>query len=525
MSRRLTALLVLIVVLPTGVLAWLAIRGVRYERGRVAGQLRAAAESRLADVDARIQRVLEDRARRLLEVEVFSTGDTDGWREFARTTPEVTQVAVQAADGRLLHPPLDSGLSDAERDFLLRIRQILVERLLGSQTERIGDVDTQQVSLPAADHGWYAWYWDTGLHLIFWRRDSSGRLIAVELDRVRLLADLLVELSTDPGRAESSTSWGRIVLEDSQGRVIFQSAAAATEAISVDVVERRLSPPLGAWNLRAEYWAGGTVGALGTFLRLAGLIMVAALLAGLAFIFHRESSRELREASERVGFVNQVSHELRTPLTNIRLYAELLERRLAEDDENRSYLDIIVAESGRLSRLIGNVLSFARRNRGSLVIYPVEGLVDDTLRSVVDQFRPSLEGKGIEIALDMAAPRPIRFDPDAVEQVVGNLLSNVEKYAGGGKMVEIASRQTEMKTVVRVVDHGPGIPAKRQEAVFEPFVRLSDRLTEGVSGTGIGLAIARELALLQGGELRLLATEVGACFELELPDDGQGGSA
>ena len=253
--------------------------------------------------------------------------------------------------------------------------------------------------------------------------------------------------------------------------------------------------------------------------------MVAALLAGLAFIFHRESSRELREASERVGFVNQVSHELRTPLTNIRLYAELLQRRLDDDDENGSYLEIIVAESGRLSRLIGNVLSFARRDRGALTIYPVEGLVDDTLRSVVDQFRPSLEGKGIEISLDLAAARPFRFDPDAVEQVVGNLLSNVEKYAGGGKTVEIASRQSGMKTVVRVADHGPGIPAGREEAVFEPFVRLSDRLTEGVSGTGIGLAIARELARLHGGELRLLATEVGACFELELPDDGQGGSA
>jgi signal transduction histidine kinase len=524
-SRRLTALLVLIVVLPTGVLAWLAIRGVRDERGRVAGQLRAAAESRLADVDARIQRVLEDRARRLLEVGVFSTGDTDGWREFARTTPEVTQVAVQAADGRLLHPPLESGLSDAERDFLLRIRQILVGRLLGSQTERIGDVDTQQVSLPAADHGWYAWYWDTGLHLIFWQRGSSGRLIAVELDRVRLLADLLVELSTDPGGAESSTSWGRIVLEDSQGRVIFQSAAAATEGISVDAVERRLSPPLGAWNLRAEYWVGGTVGALGTFLRLAGLIMVAAVLGGLAFVFHRESSRELRDASQRVGFVNQVSHELRTPLTNIRLYAELLQLRLDDDDENRSYLDIIVAESGRLSRLIGNVLSFAQRDRGALVIYPVEGSLDDTLRSVADQFRPSFEAKGVTISLDLTAPRSVSFDPDAIEQVVGNLLGNIEKYAAEGEMAAISSRQTESTTVVLIMDRGPGIPAGREEAVFEPFVRLSDRITEGVSGTGIGLAIARELARLHGGELRLLATEVGACFELELPDHGQGGSA
>ena len=526
LSRRLTGLLVLIVVLPTGLLAWLAIRGARDERGRLAGQLRAAAESRLADVDARIQRVLHDRARRLLAMDVPSAGDTDGWREFVRSTPEVTQVAVQAADGRLLHPPLEMGISDAERDFLVRIRQLLVGRLLGTEVEQqtqAGSIDSRQSSPQAVDHGWYAWYWDTGLHLILWRRDPTGSLIAIEIDRVRLVADLLVELSTDPAEDGSSISWGRVVLEDSKGRVLSQSGPEVAEGVSVGIVDRRLSSPLGAWTLRAQYWVGGAVGSLGIFLRLAGLIMVAAVLGGLALVFHRESSRELREASQRVGFVNQVSHELRTPLTNIRLYAELLERRIDDDDdETRSYIDIIVGESGRLSRLIGNVLSFARRNRGALVIHPVEGSVDDTLRSVAEQFEPSFDGRGIAIVLDLAASRPVPFDPDALEQVVGNLLGNIEKYAADGGLAEISSRQTATATIVRFRDHGPGIPAGREEAVFEPFVRLSDRLTEGVSGTGIGLAIARELARLHGGELRLSATEGGACFELELPNRGKG---
>lgn len=519
MGRRLTVLLVLIVVLPTGLLGWLAIRGVRDERQRLAGQLRAAAESRLLDVDARVQRLLADRARSLLDQTAPPESDARGWRELIRTSPEVAQVAVQAADGRLLHPPLASGISDDEREFLMRMRQILVGRLLGSEVEEaVGNYDQRQSSMPVADDGWYAWYWDTGLHLLFWRRDPSGAIIAVELDRARLLADLLVELTAEPGREDSSFDWGRIVLEDSQGRVLFQSGAQAEEGAAVDAVERRLSPPLGAWNLRAEYWSAASVGALGLFLRLAGLIVVAAVLGGLAVVFYRDSSRELREASERVGFVNQVSHELRTPLTNIRLYAELLERRLDDDDgETRSYIDIIVAESGRLSRLIGNVLSFARRNRGALTVHPVEGSVDATLRSVAEQFRPSFEERGVAIVFDLDATRPVAFDPDAVEQVVGNLLSNIEKYAWEGGVAEISSRQRGASTVVRVSDRGPGILPGREEEVFEPFVRLSDSLTEGVSGTGIGLAIARELARLHGGELRFVATAGGACFELELP--------
>jgi signal transduction histidine kinase len=519
MGRRLTVLLVLLVVLPTGLLGWLAIRGVRDERQRFAGQLKAAAESRLLDVDARVQRLLDDRARSLLDLTTLPGSDARGWRELIRTSPEVAQVAVQAADGQLLHPPLASGISDGEREFLMRMRQILVGRLLGGEVEEaVGNYDQRKSSATVVDHGWYAWYWDTGLHLLFWRRDPSGAVIAVELDRARLLADLLVELTSEPGRAVSSVDWGRIVLEDSQGRVLFQSGAQAAEGEAVDVVEGRLSPPLGAWNLRAEYWSAASVGALGSFLRLAGLMLVAAVLGGLAFVFYRDSSRELREASERVSFVNQVSHELRTPLTNIRLYAELLEQRLDDGDgETRSYIDIIVAESGRLGRLIGNVLSFARRNRGALAVHPVEGSVDDTLRSVAEQFRPSFDERGVTILFDLDAPRPMAFDPDAVEQVVGNLLGNIEKYAWEGGVAEISSRQRGASAVVRISDRGPGIEAGREEAVFEPFVRLSDSLTEGVSGTGIGLAIARELARLHGGELRFVATEQGACFELELP--------
>src|SRR5207247_7565172 len=82
----------------------------------------------------------------------------------------------------------------------------------------------------------------------------------------------------------------------------------------------------------------------------------------LSVYFYRENSRELRVSAQRVTFVNQVSHELKTPLTNIRMYAELLEKHLPEDNEQAAqHLDVIVSESQRLSRLIANVLTFARQ--------------------------------------------------------------------------------------------------------------------------------------------------------------------
>jgi signal transduction histidine kinase len=516
LTRRLTVLLVLLVVLPTGLLAWLAIRGVRDERQRVAGQLYAAAESRLTDVDERIARWLDEKSGRLMDLTASSDRDAESWRDLVRTTPEISQIVVRAADGRLVHPPLGDAISDAESQFLVRIRRILEGGFPSGPIEQTSQYDRLQQSRRVIDHGWVPWYWDEGLHLLFWRRDPAGGIIAVELDRTRLMSDLLVALPMESQASRSGVIPWHIALEDSQGRVLSQTGSPMADREAVETVERRLSPPLGAWVLRAEV-RSSSLGALGTFLRVAGLVLAAAIFGGLAFLFHRESSRELREASERVGFVNQVSHELRTPLTNIRLYAELLDRRLAEDDENRSYLDIIVAECSRLSRLIGNVLTFAQRNRGSLAVHPVEGSVDETLRSVAAQFGPSLEAKGMEIAFDLAATQPIPFDPDALEQIVGNLLSNVEKYAADGEVAEISSRQNDRATIIRVADHGPGIPQEREESVFEPFVRLSDRLTEGVSGTGIGLAIARELARLHSGELRLVHADRGACFELELP--------
>ena len=509
-------LLVLLVVLPTGLLAWLAIRGVRDERARVAGQLYAAAESRLTDVDARIERWLEEKSGRLMDLTASPDRNAEAWRDLVRTTPEISQIVVRAADGRLVHPPLGDAISDAESRFLVRIRRILEGGFPTGPMEQTSQYDRSQRVQSVIDHGWVPWYWDEGLHLLFWRRDPGGGIIAVELDRTRLMSDLLVALPMESENPRSGADLWHMALEDSQGRVLSQTGSPLADGAAIETVERRLSPPLGAWILRAEVRTG-SLGSLGTFFRVAGLVLAAAIFGGLAFLFHRESSRELREASERVGFVNQVSHELRTPLTNIRLYAELLERRLAEDDENRSYLDIIVAECSRLSRLIGNVLTFARRNRGTLAIHPVDGSVDETLRSVAAQFGPSLEAKGMEVALDLAATQPIPFDPDALEQIVGNLLSNVEKYAADGEIAEISSRQNDRATIIRVADHGPGIPEGREESVFEPFVRLSDGLTEGVSGTGIGLSIARELARLHAGELRLVHAVRGACFELELP--------
>jgi signal transduction histidine kinase len=122
----------------------------------------------------------------------------------------------------------------------------------------------------------------------------------------------------------------------------------------------------------------------------------------------------------------------------------------------------------------------------------------------------------VKVDFTASAGGKVRFDADALGQILGNLFSNVEKYAGAGGVLSVTSRQAGETTTIVIADNGPGIPESQQENVFAPFTRLRNELTEGVTGTGIGLSIARDLARLHGGDLRLLPGSPGAAFELTM---------
>jgi signal transduction histidine kinase len=135
---------------------------------------------------------------------------------------------------------------------------------------------------------------------------------------------------------------------------------------------------------------------------------------------------------------------------------------------------------------------------------------------VLEHFSAPLESRGVKTVFHAGAAAAVQFDRDAVEQILGNLFSNVEKYAASGGSLEITSRQDGQMTSITVRDRGPGIPRGQEQRVFEPFQRLSNKLTDGVTGTGIGLTIARDLARRHGGDLVVVPTEGGACLQLDL---------
>jgi signal transduction histidine kinase len=228
-------------------------------------------------------------------------------------------------------------------------------------------------------------------------------------------------------------------------------------------------------------------------------------------------------ARQKTDFVSNVSHELKTPLTSIRMFAELLaEGRVSDPAKQRSYLSIITAETARLTRLINNVLDFARMDQGEKTYNFSKCDLARLARDTAETYRPHLEQAGF--TLTCRAPDQsllVRGDADALAQVIVNLLSNAEKYSNGQKeiTVEVSRREgTNSCAEVRILDRGPGVPLGAEEKIFEKFHRACDSLSSGVQGSGLGLTLARQIARAHGGDVLYEPRDGGgSCFALRVP--------
>lgn len=229
--------------------------------------------------------------------------------------------------------------------------------------------------------------------------------------------------------------------------------------------------------------------------------------------------RSVRIAMQRVSFVNQVSHELRTPLTNMMLNLDLAKDSVEGNGMATRRLGVMGEELGRLQRLLENLLTFSgRKERKPGEIKKVE--LETEIRQALNSMEPSFKRQGIAVELDLEEGLWASVDCDALAQILGNLFSNVLKYGGEDGQLLVRSFTRNEEAVVLVSDTGPGVTQGDREQIFKPFLRLHDRVNEGVSGSGLGLAISRDLAESMKGGLSCVDRSdgrVGACFELSLP--------
>lgn len=532
MPRRLLIPLLLLILLPVLAIAGFGWQALQNRQALWDQQQQQLLQAQLDAIDSQVRGWLDQLAAGL---QPLPDADPTALRRWRDRNGHVEQLLVLDADGSRLFPPADGPLSTAEQAFLQRSQALWQELdllyatateaqpaqpsrpfLRGSSRSASADSASAVASAPTepSRSGWYVWYVDQRLQLLYWRTDASQRVWGYALTPERLLADLIGQLP-----ASDNTLTYQAKLSDARGRTLYQWGRSDAEPAATDPgLRRALSHPLGSWQLQLTSTVATEGSGWWRWQWFAWLGLAALAVIGLGLYLGRAQQRELQLAAQRVSFVNQVSHELKTPLTNIRMYAELLQQRLeAAEPPLPRYLSVVIGETERLSRLIANVLSFGRAGRGQLTVSPRPVVPDAIITDVLERYRPVLDERGIVIQFEAGAAEPVTLDPDALEQVLNNLLGNIEKYAAAGGRAELSSVMDASQLRIQIRDHGPGIPRNERERVFEAFYRLSNSVTDGVTGTGIGLGLARELCRLHGGDLVLLDSAAGALFEIRLP--------
>ena len=239
---------------------------------------------------------------------------------------------------------------------------------------------------------------------------------------------------------------------------------------------------------------------------------------GALAVLHDVTRIEAAERSRR-DFIANVSHELRTPLTSIQGYVEtLLEHPIPSADTTRDFLGIIQKNARRMNRLTEDLLTLAG------VESPDYKLVRQSMRAcaLVKDAIESLGGvvmdSGIELESDCAPEALVMADPDAMNQVFGNLIENAIKYAGSGGRVRVGARLLESEVEFYVQDFGPGIASEHLERIFERFYRVDKARSRESGGTGLGLAIVANIVQAHGGHVRAESDlGVGTAFYFTLP--------
>jgi signal transduction histidine kinase len=234
--------------------------------------------------------------------------------------------------------------------------------------------------------------------------------------------------------------------------------------------------------------------------------------------------REIADSANRAKstFLGTMSHELMTPLNAIGGYVTLLEMGLRGPVNSEQLLDLerIRQNQIHLLTLISEMLTFARSDHARLEYHCAAMSAEAAVREVADMLGGAVEERHQVLVRPAAGTDTLLWaDPERVRQILLNLVMNAVKYATATTgRITLTVRSTSDLVFIHVADNGPGIPAEKLQAIFDPFVQLASGLADRRGGVGLGLAISRDLARGMNGELTVSSTPgVGSRFTLELP--------
>lgn len=361
-----------------------------------------------------------------------------------------------------------------------------------------------------------------GGRMFIYRRHLDGGVVGLAASEAALRGVAQAALEGELGNLPAGT---RVVLDAAAKVVPDAPGLLAAQGL-------RLFPFLAVslWGddraadraVRAQLW------------RYLGLVggLIALMVVGVIATY-RGAARERELGQLKSDFVSTVSHELKTPLTSIRMFGEMLREGVAGDDTDRQrrYHDVIVRESERLGRLIGNVLDFSQIERGARRYDRRPIAVAALAAEAVETFQRLADGEGHRVSLvvaDGAADAFVDADREALVQSLLNLLSNASKYGGKDHAVTVeVSARPSGSVSVAVTDRGPGIAPRDLRRIFREFYRAPEARRSGVEGTGLGLVLVKRHTEAHGGQVTVTSTVgKGSTFTIVLPRSrGEEGTA
>jgi len=252
----------------------------------------------------------------------------------------------------------------------------------------------------------------------------------------------------------------------------------------------------------------------------------------------RETERVKALEQLKTNFFSNVTHEFRTPLT---LILEPLQQliKTTRDPQALDKMRLAERNSHKLLGLVNQLLDMAKMESGTMQLDLRQQDVGTTVRTIFEQFLPLAEKRGIKLTLSASAVPPFAFDADKVEIILNNLLSNALKFTAEGGAVRVVVEHFRQKNdaagadqpehpgladdlQIRVEDTGVGIPEEALNRVFDRFYQVDGSYTRASEGTGIGLALCKELAVLMGGDMAVKSTVgKGSVFTFRLPLAGK----
>ena len=543
--RKVAIIFVVAVFVPSLALAWLAMRSLRNQEFALERQrtllYQGAAESTVKDILVHVEnrrrefRVLVDK---LAANQTIGEAAEQFDARLRRAWPLAQVGFVVTLDGQMLAPALFADA--AARKFRLENQQFLTG---GSGVEVYMDTPKGPMSLSKleakdlaigaqpmvvqfkdaledANEGAVARFLQDKLNLLFWCRPEgdTNAVFGAQIDVDGLTSELAALVRVEPGLAREIV----LALVDDQGRPVSASRANFSADWRRPFLSRDIGDVLPHWKVGVYLASPNALQTSATAVRvtlgsLIGLLVLAIGIGGWLVV--ADLKRQLTLAQQKTDFVSNVSHELKTPLTSIRMFSELLaEGRVPEPERQKHFLGIITAETARLTRLINNVLDFAKLERGEKKyrLEPVD--LAALARETCETYRAHLADSAIQLRCGLPDETlPIKADRDAISQVLVNLLSNAEKY-GDKKEIDLRAERNGSSVCVKVMDRGDGVPSGCEEKIFEQFFRAHDSLSSGIQGSGLGLTVARQIARAHGGDVTFnRRDDGGSCFTLRLP--------